>query len=160
MILILILSTKLKIMKKVFIFLFCICPIVAYSGYGFMTLLFKPSMDSPKVVVEKKVEETPKQINASVRLTKWQLEKMLSNFYEQDPPSEMRVFNSVVNHSADGWQISSTHLVKNPKHVFLPTKDYHVVDASSIDFSGSFKECVDYADEFKDHHEYIVISVD
>ena len=146
-------------MKKPILFALCVFPVAAYAGYGFMNLLFKPLVDFPKPIVQEKVE-APKQINASVRLTKWQLEKMLSHFYEQDHPSETRVFDSIVKHSADGWQISSTHLVKNPKHVFLPTKDYHVIDASSIDFSGDLSECVGYADEFKDHHEYIIVSVD
>lgn len=55
----------------------------------------------------------PQQLNASVMLTKWQVHKMLNSFDEDDHMAEMRVFHSVVKNSADGWRISSTHLVRN-----------------------------------------------
>ena len=55
----------------------------------------------------------PQQLNASVMLSKWQVHKMLNSFDEGDHMAEMRVFHSVVKNSADGWRISSTHLVRN-----------------------------------------------
>ena len=57
----------------------------------------------------------PQQLNASVMLTKWQVQKMLASFDEDDHMAEMQVFHSVVKNSPDGWRISSTHLVRNPK---------------------------------------------
>jgi len=34
---------------------------------------------------------------------------------------------------------------------------FFVIDASYIDHSGNFKDCVEYADSYKDHHEYVVV---
>jgi hypothetical protein len=146
-----------KIMKKSIVLAFCILPIAAYSGYGVMNLLFRAPTVPPKPVDERKIEGDLKKINASVLLSKWQVEKMMGSFKDDDHPSDMRVFTSVVNRSADGWRISSTHLVRNSKNVVLPTTDYHVIDSSYIDFSGNLRECVEYASSYKDHHDYIVV---
>jgi hypothetical protein len=56
----------------------------------------------------------PQQLNASVMLSKWQVQKMLNSFEKDDHMAEMRVFHSVVKNSSDGWRISSTHLVRTP----------------------------------------------
>ena len=34
---------------------------------------------------------------------------------------------------------------------------FFVIDASYIDHSGNFKDCVEYADSYIDHHEYVVV---
>lgn len=101
-----------KIMKKSIVLSLCILPMAAYSGYGVMNLFFKAPTSDPKPVEQKKIEGPPKQINASVLLSKWQVQKMLSSFKDDDHSSDMRVFTSVVNKSANGWRISSTHLVR------------------------------------------------
>lgn len=136
-------------MKKLFILALCVTPIAA-------VLFSSASPDLPEPVAEG-VKEAPEKISASVLLSKWQVEKMMGSFNDDDHPSDMRVFTSVVNRSADGWRISSTHLVRNPKNVILPTKDYHVIDSSYIDFSGNLRECVEYASSYKGHHDYIVV---
>jgi hypothetical protein len=136
-------------MKKLFISALCITPIAA-------VLFSSTSPDLPETISVETKEE-PEQISASVLLSKWQVEKMMRSFNDDDHPSDMRVFTSVVNNSADGWRISSTHLVRNPKNVILPTTDYHVIDSSYIDFSGNLRECVEYARSYKGHHDYIVV---
>lgn len=35
---------------------------------------------------------------------------------------------------------------------------YYVIDASFIDHSGSYEECVEYADYYKDNHDYVVVT--
>ncbi len=37
-------------------------------------------------------------------------------------------------------------------------QNYHVIDASYIDHTGKYDDCVEYADSYKNHHEYIVVS--
>ncbi len=34
---------------------------------------------------------------------------------------------------------------------------FFVIDASYIDHSGKYEDCVEYADSYKDHHEYVVV---
>ena len=136
-------------MKKLFILALCATPIAA-------VLFSSASPDLPEPVAEE-VKEAPEKISASVLLSKCQVEKMMRSFNDDDHPSDMRVFTSVVNRSADGWRISSTHLVRSPKNVILPTTDYHVIDSSYIDFSGSLRECVEYASSYRGHHDYIVV---
>ncbi len=34
---------------------------------------------------------------------------------------------------------------------------FFVIDASYIDHTGNYKDCVEYADSYKDHHEYVVV---
>lgn len=92
-------------------------------------------------------------------LTKFQLEKMLSHFNDDDHPSEMKRFQSLVKKEGDRWKISSTHLAKGAEKYALPDGDFLVVDASFIDYHGNFKDCITYASSYKDNHEYIVVSV-
>ena len=35
---------------------------------------------------------------------------------------------------------------------------FYVIDASYIDYSGDYADCVQYADSYKNHHDYIVVS--
>lgn len=35
---------------------------------------------------------------------------------------------------------------------------YYVIDASFIDHSGSYEECVEYADYYNDNHDYVVVT--
>ena len=100
----------------------------------------------------------PEKIEACVSLTKFQLEKMLSHFNEDDHPSEMKRFKSLVKKDVNGWRISSTHLAKGADEHPLPDGDFLVVDASFIDYHGNFKDCITYAHSYQDNHEYIVVS--
>ena len=101
----------------------------------------------------------PESIEASVFLTKWQVEKMCKAFEEDSHPSDIMKFDTVVKHELDGtWIISSTHLAKGADKYPLPKGDFYVVDASYVDHFGDFKSCIDYAHSYKDHHEYIVLS--
>tara|TARA_B100000902_G_scaffold377566_1_gene409937 strand:- start:659 stop:1078 length:420 start_codon:yes stop_codon:yes gene_type:complete len=112
--------------------------------------------------VHTKVEKElvyPKKVEACVSLTKFQLEKMLSHFNDDDHPSEMKRFQSLVKKEGDRWKISSTHLAKGAEKYALPDGDFLVVDASFIDYHGNFKDCITYASSYKDNHEYIVVSV-
>jgi len=113
----------------------------------------------PKVEVQ--IEERliePEKVEAAVELTKWQVEKMLQHF-DEDHPSEMQRFTTLVKREADGsWRISSTHLAKGAEKYPLPDGKFYVIDASYIDHHGDFKSCIDYAHSYKDHHEYIVVS--
>ena len=142
---------RIKIKSPIFILALCITPIAA-------VLLISASSDLPQPV-EEAVKESPKKISASVILSKWQVEKMLGSFNDDDHPSDMRVFTSVVKEYAEGWKISSTHLVRNPKDVILPTTEFHVIDSAFVDYSGTFRECVEYANAFKNHHDYIVVKL-
>ena len=101
----------------------------------------------------------PEKVEACVSLTKFQLEKMLSHFNEDDHPSEMKRFKSLVKKDVNGWRISSTHLAKGADDYPLPDGDFLVVDASFIDYHGNFKDCITYAHSYQDNHEYIVVSV-
>ena len=100
----------------------------------------------------------PEKVEASVFLTKWQLEKMLRHYGEDAHPSDLQQFKTVVKREADGWRISSTHLAKGAEKYPLPSGKFYVIDASYIDHHGDFKSCIDYAHSYKDHHEYIVVS--
>tara|TARA_R110001592_G_scaffold304226_1_gene576682 strand:- start:338 stop:607 length:270 start_codon:yes stop_codon:yes gene_type:complete len=35
---------------------------------------------------------------------------------------------------------------------------FYVIDASYIDHSGKYDDCVEYADSYKDHHDYVVVT--
>lgn len=49
--------------------------------------------------------------------------------------------------------------LESPQNVEEKTAEiYYVIDASFIDHSGNYEECVKYADYYKDHHEYVVVS--
>jgi len=39
----------------------------------------------------------------------------------------------------------------------VPEETFFVIDASYIDHTGNYKDCVEYADSYKDHHEYVVV---
>lgn len=114
---------------------------------------------SPEVrtVTEEKIVY-PEKVEACVSLTKFQLEKMLGHFNEDDHPSEMKRFKSLVKREGDRWRISSTHLAKGAEKYSLPDGKFFVVDASFIDYHGDFKDCVTYAHSYQDNHEYIVVS--
>ena len=100
----------------------------------------------------------PEKVEACVSLTKFQLEKMLSHFNEDDHPSEMKRFKSLVKREGTRWRISSTHLAKGAEEYPLPDGKFFVVDASFIDYHGDFKDCINYAHSYKDNHESIVVS--
>lgn len=114
---------------------------------------------SPEIrtVTEEKIVY-PEKVEACVSLTKFQLEKMLGHFNEDDHPSEMKRFKSLVKREGDRWRISSTHLAKGAEKYSLPDGKFFVVDASFIDYHGDFKDCVTYAHSYQDNHEYIVVS--
>jgi hypothetical protein len=111
-----------------------------------------------KTVTQEKIVY-PEKVEACVSLTKFQLEKMLGHFNEDDHPSEMKRFKSLVKREGDRWRISSTHLAKGAEKYSLPDGKFFVVDASFIDYHGDFKDCVTYAHSYQDNHEYIVVSV-
>ena len=46
---------------------------------------------------------------------------------------------------------NTTEVNKEPEETFF------VIDASYIDHTGNYKDCVEYADSYKDHHEYVVV---
>lgn len=48
---------------------------------------------------------------------------------------------------------SSQNVVEEKK-----AETYYVIDASFIDHSGNYEECVKYADYYKDNHDYVVVS--
>ena len=98
---------------------------------------------SPEVetVVQEKIVY-PENVEACVSLTKFQLEKMLGHFDEDDHPSEMKRFKSLVKREGVSWRISSTHLAKGAEKYSLPDGNFFVVDASFIDYHGDFKDCV------------------
>ncbi len=129
------------------------------ASLTFCVLVTWDYFKTPKVetVIQEKVIY-PEKIEACVALTKFQLEKMLSHFNEDDHPSEMKRFKSLVKRDANGWRISSTHLAKGAEKYPLPDGDFLVVDASFIDYHGDFKDCINYAHSYKDNHEYIVVS--
>lgn len=110
-----------------------------------------------KTVTQEKIVY-PEKVEACVSLTKFQLEKMLGHFNEDDHPSEMKRFKSLVKREGSGWRISSTHLAKGAEKYSLPDGKFFVVDASFIDYHGDFKDCINYAYSYKDNHEYIVVS--
>ncbi len=130
------------------------------ASLTFCVLVTWSYFNTPKVetVIQEKIIH-PEKIEACVSLTKFQLEKMLNHFDEDDHPSEMKRFKSLVKRDANGWRISSTHLAKGAEKYPLPDGDFLVVDASFIDYHGDFKDCINYAHSYKENHEYIVVSV-
>ena len=115
----------------------------------------------PKIEVQ--LKETvkviePENAEACVSLTKWQLDKMLSMFEEDAHPSDTLNFKTIVRKESNGWRLSSTHLAKGAEKSPLPKGEFFVVDSSYIDHAGSFKDCVAYADSYKNFHDYVVVS--
>ena len=100
----------------------------------------------------------PEKVEAYVSLTKWQLDKMLSEYGEGAHPSDMLKFKTIVKSDGSEWRISSTHLVKNSNPYPIPQGRFLVVDSSSVDYSGDFKSCIEYANSYEEFHNYIVIS--
>ena len=35
---------------------------------------------------------------------------------------------------------------------------FYVIDASYIDHSGKYDDCVEYANSYKNHHDYVVVT--
>ena len=48
----------------------------------------------------------------------------------------------------------SSNTTEVPK---LEEETFFVIDASYIDHTGKYEDCVEYADSYKDHHEYVVV---
>ena len=48
----------------------------------------------------------------------------------------------------------SSNTTEVPK---VKEETFFVIDASYIDHSGKYEDCVEYADSYKDHHEYVVV---
>lgn len=96
------LSQKKANMKTILLLITALCAVSTST-----VLFWQPYSPAPPPPAP------PQQLNASVMLSKWQVHKMLNSFDEDDHMAEMRVFHSVVKNSADGWRISSTHLVRN-----------------------------------------------
>tara|TARA_R100001377_G_scaffold62982_1_gene38698 strand:+ start:1327 stop:1776 length:450 start_codon:yes stop_codon:yes gene_type:complete len=114
----------------------------------------------PKIEVH--VKETVKEVcpadaEACVSLTKWQLNKMLNMFEEDAHPSDSLKFKTIIKKDAVGWKLSSTHLAKGAEALPLPSGEFFVVDSNYIDHSGSFKDCIEYADSYKKFHNYVVV---
>ena len=95
---------------------------------------------SPEVetVVQEKIVY-PEKVEACVSLTKFQLEKMLGHFNEDDHPSEMKRFKSLVKREGDRWRISSTHLAKGAEKYSLPDGKFFVVYTGSEEGDGTWE---------------------
>jgi|OM-RGC.v1.032961593 hypothetical protein len=39
-----------------------------------------------------------------------------------------------------------------------PEATFYVIDASYIDHSGKYDDCVEYANSYKNHHDYVVVT--
>lgn len=100
----------------------------------------------------------PKEVEAYVSLTRWQAEKILKEYGDDAHPADMLKFKTIVKKDGEGWRISSTHLVKYSEPFTAPVGLHYVVDASYIDHHGDFKSCVEYANSYKDFHDYVVLS--
>ncbi len=48
----------------------------------------------------------------------------------------------------------SSNTTEVPK---VKEETFFVIDASYIDHTGKYEDCVEYADSYKDHHEYVVV---
>jgi len=66
----------------------------------------------------------------------------------------MSVFPVWHSKTGTGMQLNANGIpVKEDKREI-----FYVIDASYIDHSGDYADCVQYADTYKDHHNYIVVS--
>jgi hypothetical protein len=99
-------------------------------------------------------------VDAHVFLTKWQLTKMLKTFEEDAHPADTLKFKTVVKSDGQGLRISSTHLARGAEPYPIPEGKYFVIDSSYVDHAGDFKSCVEYANSYKNFHDYIVISAE
>ena len=123
-----------------------------------VTLWNTHSSRAPVEIVEKVVVSEPEKVEAHVFLTKWQIDKMASSFEKDSHPSDTLKFKTIVRKNSEGWRMSSKHLVKTAEKYPMPKGPYYVVDSSYVDHSGDFKSCVEYADSYKQFHDYIVVS--
>ena len=48
----------------------------------------------------------------------------------------------------------SSNTTEVPK---VEEETFFVIDASYIDHTGKYEDCVEYADSYKDHHDYVVV---
>ena len=116
-------------------------------------------MKEPKIQFKEMIKIIPpKEVEAYVSLTRWQAEKILKEYGDDTHPADMLKFKTIVKKDGDGWRISSTHLAKSSEPFPVPTGLHYVVDSSCIDHHGDFKSCVEYADSYKEFHDYIVLS--
>ena len=140
-------------MTKTILFLSVCLPlwgVAAWHGYK-----------EPRVQVKETVKVVPpEKVDAHVMLTKGQLDKMLSWYGEDAHPADTVRFKTVVKSDGEGWRISSTHLAKSAEPASIPEGKYFVIDSSYVDHAGDFKSCVEYAESYKDFHDYIVISAE
>ena len=83
---------------------------------------------------------------------------MLNMFEAESHPSDSLIFKTIIKKDAMGWRLSSTHLAKGAEANTLQSGEYFVVDSSYIDHAGSFKDCIEYADSYKNFHDYIVVT--
>jgi hypothetical protein len=126
--------------------------------WGAAIFLAQFRADTIYVPQEIYIEMPRNDIEATVILTRWQVEKMCSMFKDSSNPAESLEFGTVVKNEGEKWVISSTLLTHGAHKYPLPKGDFYVVDASYVDHHGDFKSCIDYAHSYKDHHEYIVLS--
>ena len=49
----------------------------------------------------------------------------------------------------------SSNTTEVPK---IEEETFYVIDASYIDHSGKYEDCVEYANSYKDHHDYVVVT--
>ena len=103
---------------------------------------------------------SPDKVDAHVLLTKWQITKMLKTFEKDAHPADTLKFNTVVKSEGSGWKISSTHLARGGTPSPHLNGKFYVIDSSYVDHVGDFKSCVEYADSYKNFHDYIVISAE
>ena len=59
---------------------------------------------------------------------------------------------SMQSNTGDSMQINAEEIPK------VEEETYYVIDASYIDHSGKYEDCIEYAELYKDHHEYIVVT--
>lgn len=56
------------------------------------------------------------------------------------------------------FQTSSADEYSTPPEQSKKKEMYYVIDASYIDHSGEYADCIEYADRYKDYHDYVVVS--
>lgn len=120
----------------------------------------KPNISFPKTVQRVETNQEIFALPATVTLTRMQVEKMYSAF-ESSNPTDIIKFETVVEKKPSGnWEISPFLLSNSAsrENIPMPKGDFCVIDVSYIDYSGDFKSCIDYANSYKDHHEYVVLS--
>ena len=120
----------------------------------------KPNISVPKTVQRVETNQEIVALPATVTLTRMQVEKMYSAFGSSNPADIIK-FETVVEKKPSGnWEISPFLLSNSAsrENIPMPKGDFCVIDVAYIDHSGDFKSCIDYANSYKDHHEYVVLS--